>query len=84
MDPYFQQIFSLGMGISSPCVIKAIDLVPSEKRPSEIEMHISIDFEQGAKFVIRSHVSYMRQRRNLEASQLFSVSERIPKFPLNF
>lgn len=50
MDPHFQKLFSVGLGISEPWVIKSIDLVPSEKNPLVQEMRIYVDFLPGAKF----------------------------------
>lgn len=50
MDPHFQHLFSLGLGVAEPWYITDIDPVPSQKNPLVQEMHISIDFRKGARF----------------------------------
>lgn len=50
MDPHFQHLFSLGLGVAEPWYITDIDLVPSQKNPLVQEMHINIDFRKGARF----------------------------------
>jgi transposase len=50
IDSHFQKLFSLGLGIDKPWYIKSIDLVPSEKAPQSMEMHIEVDFAEGATF----------------------------------
>ncbi|MGN1220650.1 MAG: ISL3 family transposase [Candidatus Cryptobacteroides sp.] len=50
IDPHFQQVFSLALGISEPWFIKSLDLVPSEKNPERLEMRIAVDYIEGTKF----------------------------------
>lgn len=50
VDPHTQRIFALGLGIREPWIIKDIDLVPSQRNPERLEMHIDIDFTEGTRF----------------------------------
>lgn len=52
VDPHTQRIFALGLGIGEPWIIKDIDLVPSERNPERLEMHIDIDFTEGSRFTV--------------------------------
>ena len=50
IDPHFQQVFSMALGIREPWFIKSLELVPSSKDPERLEMRIEIDFREGTKF----------------------------------
>jgi len=49
MDPYFQSMFMMALGIQSPWRITSIEMVEG-KRPELKDMRITIDFEEGARF----------------------------------
>ena len=50
IDPYFQQMFSLALGIKEPWFIESMALVPSTKNPNIFEMRIEVDFTEGSRF----------------------------------
>ena len=50
IDPYFQKIFSLALGIRDPWYIKSLDMVPSIKNPDVLEMKVEVDFMEGSRF----------------------------------
>ena len=50
IDPHFQQVFSMALGIREPWFIKSLEMVPSSKNPEKLEMRIEIDFTEGTKF----------------------------------
>ena len=50
IDPHFQQVFSMALGIREPWFIKSLEMVPSSKNPERLEMRIEIDFTEGTKF----------------------------------
>ena len=42
-------IFTAGLGLTEPWYVSDVQLIPSEES-HELELHISVDFERGAKF----------------------------------
>jgi len=50
IDPHFQKLFALGLGIESPWVIKSIEMQPGQKNPSIMELQILVDFTEGSTF----------------------------------
>ena len=50
IDPHFQKVFSLALGIKDPWYIKSLDMVPSTKNPEILEMRVEVDFLEGSKF----------------------------------
>lgn len=50
IDTHFQSMFSLALGIKEPWYIKDIEMVPSERNPDRLEMHVEVDFREGSKF----------------------------------
>ena len=50
IDPHFQKVFSLALGIKDPWYIKCLDMVPSAKNPEILEMRVEVDFLEGSKF----------------------------------
>jgi len=50
IDPHIQKLFSLGLGLEEPWHITSLEMVPSEKQPSLLELHIAIDFKEGSSF----------------------------------
>ena len=50
IDPHVQKLFSLGLGLEEPWRITSLEMVPSEKQPTLLELHIRIDFEEGSSF----------------------------------
>ena len=40
IDPHFQQVFSMALGIREPWFIKSLEMVPSSKNPERLEMRI--------------------------------------------
>ena len=42
--------FEIALGIQAPWKITDIELIPSEKNPNRLEMHIYVDFEEGSSF----------------------------------
>lgn len=50
IDPHFQKLFALGLNIEEPWRITSIEMVPAEKNPSLMELHIKVDFPEGATF----------------------------------
>lgn len=42
--------FEIALGIQAPCKITDTKLIPSEKNPDRLEMHIYVDFEEGTRF----------------------------------
>ena len=50
IDPHIQKLFSLGLGLEEPWRITSLEMVPSEKQPTLLELHIRIDFEEGSSF----------------------------------
>ena len=49
IDPHFQKVFSLALGIKDPWYIKSLDMVPSAKNPEILEMKVGVDFLEGSK-----------------------------------
>ena len=49
IDPHFQNVFSLALGIKDPWYIKSLDMVPSAKNPEILEMKVGVDFLEGSK-----------------------------------
>ena len=50
IDPHFQQVFSMALGIREPLFIKSLEMVPSSKDPEKLETRIEIDFRDGTMF----------------------------------
>lgn len=50
IDPHFQKLFALGLNIEEPWLITSIEMVPVERNPSLMELHIKVDFAEGATF----------------------------------
>lgn len=50
IDPHFQKLFALGLNIEEPWLITSIEMVPAERNPSLMELHIKVDFAEGATF----------------------------------
>lgn len=50
IDPHIQKLFSLGLGLEEPWRITSLEMVPSEKQPTLLELHIRIDFKEGSSF----------------------------------
>ena len=50
IDPHFQKVFSLALGIKDPWYIKSLDMVPSTKNPEILEMRVEVDFLEGSRF----------------------------------
>jgi transposase len=50
IDPHFQKLFALGLNIEEPWRITSIEMEPAKKNPSLMELHIKIDFAEGAAF----------------------------------
>lgn len=42
--------FEIALGIQTPWKITDTELIPSEKNPNRLEMHIYVDFEEGSRF----------------------------------
>lgn len=42
--------FEIALGIQAPWKITDTELIPSEKNPNRLEMHIYVDFEEGIRF----------------------------------
>lgn len=91
MDPHFQKLFSLGLGITEPWIIKSIDLVPSIKEPHRQEMRITVDFEPGARFSIDGRTGdypvYDTKERTWRHLNFFQyrcyVTARVPRIKMN-
>ena len=49
IDPHFQKVFSLALGIKDPWYIKSLDMVPSSKNPEILEKRVEVDFLEGSK-----------------------------------
>ena len=41
-------VFTLALGLNEPWIVKDVQLLPGEKNPEKLEMHISIDFTNGS------------------------------------
>ena len=41
-------VFTLALGLNEPWIVKDVQLLPVEKNPEKLEMHISIDFTNGS------------------------------------
>ncbi len=50
IDPHFQKLFALGLNIEEPWHITSIEMVPAKRNPTLMELHIKIDFAEGATF----------------------------------
>jgi transposase len=50
IDPHFQKLFALGLNIEEPWRITSIEMEPAKKNPSLMELHITVDFAEGASF----------------------------------
>jgi len=50
IDPHIQKLFSLGLGLEEPWRITSIEMEPARKNPSLMELHITVDFAEGASF----------------------------------
>lgn len=50
IDEHFQTMFSMALGISEPWFISDITMEQSEKEPTRMEMHISVNYAEGSKF----------------------------------
>lgn len=50
IDEHFQTMFSMALGISEPWFISDITMEQSEKDPTRMEMHISVNYAEGSKF----------------------------------
>ena len=50
--------FEIALGIQKPWKITDTQLIPSEKNPDRLEMHIYVDFEEGTR--LRSARSMIR------------------------
>lgn len=50
IDPHFQKLFALGLNIEEPWLITSIEMVPATRNPSLMELHIKVDFAEGATF----------------------------------
>jgi hypothetical protein len=50
IDPHFQKLFALGQNIEEPWRITSIEMVPSKRNPSLMDLHINVDFAEGAAF----------------------------------
>ena len=42
--------FEIALGIQKPWKITDTQLIPSEKNPERLEMHIYVDFDEGTRF----------------------------------
>ena len=47
IDEHFQTMFSMALGISEPWFISDITMEQSEKDPTRMEMHISVNYAEG-------------------------------------
>lgn len=87
MDPYFQNMFAIGLGITSPWYVKNVELVPSEDNPTTMEMHIDVGFTEGARFDVsgcsepcKVHDTKERTWRHLNFFQYRCyVNARVPR-----
>ena len=50
IDPHFQKVFSLALGIRDPWYIKSLDMVPGTRNPEILEMRVEVDFTEGSRF----------------------------------
>ena len=50
IDEHFQTLFSMALGISEPWFISDITMEQSEKEPTRMERHISVNYAEGSKF----------------------------------
>ncbi len=41
-------VFTLALGLNEPWIVKDVQLLPGEKNPETLEMHITIDFRKGS------------------------------------
>ena len=62
IDPHFQKVFSLALGIKDPWYIKSLDMVPSTKNPEILEMKVGVDFLEGSK-ASKTSTIYIKKSR---------------------
>ncbi len=52
MNPLNQtDIFTLALGLQEPWVVTNVEMLPSEKDPQKLEVHITVDYKGGSKFL---------------------------------
>ena len=90
IDPYFQQMFSLALGIKEPWFIESMALVPSTRNPNILEMRIEVDFTEGSRFrygdseeLYHVHDTRVRTWRHLNIFQYRCyITARVPRILL--
>ena len=65
IDPHFQKVFLLALGIKDPWYIKSLDMVPSAKNPEILEMRVEVDLLEGSKALKTSTTVYIRKRKKM-------------------
>ena len=43
-------IFTMALGLTEPWRVTNVEMVPSEKNPDKMEVHITVDYQEGSKF----------------------------------
>lgn len=52
MNPLNQtDIFTLALGLQEPWVVTNVEMLPSEKDPQKLEVHITVNYKGGSKFL---------------------------------
>ncbi|MDD4011367.1 MAG: ISL3 family transposase, partial [Sphaerochaetaceae bacterium] len=51
MNGYSQtDVFIMALGLTEPWRVTNVEMVPSEKNPDKMEVHITVDCQEGSKF----------------------------------
>jgi transposase len=43
-------IFTIALGLTEPWKVTKVEMIPSEKNPDRMEVHITVDYQEGSKF----------------------------------
>jgi transposase len=43
-------VFTLALGLTEPWRVTEVEMVPSEKNPDKLEVHITVDYQEGSRF----------------------------------
>jgi hypothetical protein len=43
-------VFTLALGLTEPWRVTDVEMVSSEKNPEKLEVHITVDYQEGSKF----------------------------------
>jgi hypothetical protein len=70
-------IFTQALGLAEPWFVSQVEFQPSEKDPAKLEVHITLDYQEGSKFpcpkMWRSMHSLRFQPKGMETPQLLPV-----------